>query len=70
MLRHHQISRLPAERQGEVSYEIATEHTALVRIDRVSHTINLHLPDPQIALRNSVQGHEQGGGGFYGLRIR
>ncbi|MDD9247112.1 DUF5431 family protein [Enterobacter soli] len=36
----------------------------------MSHTTDIHLPDPKIALRNPVQGHEQGGGGFYGLRIR
>ncbi|EPN6628410.1 DUF5431 family protein [Raoultella ornithinolytica] len=27
------------------------------------HTTDIHLPDPKIALRNPVQGHEQGGGG-------
>jgi len=70
LTRHQQISRLPAEWQGEVSYETTTEHTALVLVDSVSHTADIHLPDPDIALRNSVQGYEQGGGGFYGLRIR
>ncbi|MDU7831901.1 DUF5431 family protein (plasmid) [Enterobacter hormaechei] len=39
-------------------------------VDSVSHTADIHLPDTEIALRNPVQGHEQGGGGFYGLRIR
>jgi hypothetical protein len=33
-------------------------------------TADIHLPDTEIALRNPVQGHEQGGGGFHGLRIR
>lgn len=70
MPEQHQISRLPAERQGEVSYETATKHPALVCVDSVSHTADIHLPDTEIALRNPVQGHEQGGGGFYGLRIR
>ena len=70
MHRQHQISRLPAERQGEVSYETATKYPALVRINSVSHTADIHLPDTEIALRNPLQGHEQGGGGFYGLRIR
>ncbi|MCV2514202.1 FlmC family protein [Leclercia pneumoniae] len=23
----------------------------------MSHTVNIHLPDPEIALRNPVQGH-------------
>ncbi|MDU4359501.1 MULTISPECIES: DUF5431 family protein [Enterobacter cloacae complex] len=36
----------------------------------MSHTADIHLPDTEIALRNPVQGHGQGGGGFYGLRIR
>ncbi|MGY2824480.1 DUF5431 family protein [Klebsiella pneumoniae] len=36
----------------------------------MSHTTGIHLPDQKIALRNPVQGHNQGGGGFYGLRIR
>ncbi|MDM2826689.1 FlmC family protein [Citrobacter sp. Cpo089] len=54
----------------EVSYETATKYPALVRVNSVSHTADIHLPDPEIALRNSLQGHEQGGGGFYGLRIR
>lgn len=70
MPRQHQISRLPAERQGEVSYETATKRPYLVRVNSVSHIVDIHLPDPQIALRNPVQGHRQGGGGFYGLRIR
>lgn len=70
MPRQHQISRLPAERQGEEGHETATKYPALVRINSVSHTADIHLPDPQIALRNPVQGHEQGGGGFHGLRIR
>ena len=70
MPRQHQISRLPAERQGEVSYETATKSPALVCVDSVSHTADIHLPDTEIALRNPLQGHEQGGGGFYGLRIR
>ena len=70
MPEQHQISRLPAERQGEVSYETATKYPDLVCIDSVSHAIDIHVPDQKIALRNPVQRHEQGGGGFYGLRIR
>ncbi|MCL6723159.1 DUF5431 family protein [Enterobacter ludwigii] len=46
MPRQHQISRLPAERQGEVSYETATKYPALVRVNSVSHTTDIHLPDP------------------------
>ena len=53
-----------------VRHETATKHSALVRINSVSHTADIHLPDTEIALRNPIQGHEQGGGSFYGLRIR
>jgi hypothetical protein len=70
MTRHHQISRLSAERQGEVSYETAAKRPYLVRINRVFNAVNIHIPDPEIALRNSLQGRRQGGGGFSGLRIR
>ncbi|MCU3033376.1 FlmC family protein [Enterobacter hormaechei subsp. hoffmannii] len=55
---------------GEEGHETAAKHPALVRINSVSHTADIHLPDTEIALRNPVQGHGQGGGGFYGLRIR
>ncbi|MPM74897.1 Protein FlmC [bioreactor metagenome] len=70
MTRHQQNSLLDAARQGEEGYETATKYPDLVCIDSVSHIVNIHLPDPEIALRNPLQGHEQGGGGFYGLRIR
>ncbi len=70
MTRHHQISRLSAERQGEVSYETAAKRPYLVRINRVFNAVNIHIPDPEIALRNSLQGRRQGGGSFSGLRIR
>ena len=70
MPRQHQDSLLPRFAQGEEGHETAAKHPALVCIDSVSHTADIHLPDPEIALRNSLQGHEQGGGGFYGLRIR
>ncbi len=70
MSRQHQDSLLVAARQGEEGHETATKYPALVRVNSVSHTADIHLPDAQIALRNSLQGHEQGGGRFYGLRIR
>lgn len=70
MPRQHQDSLLDAARQGEEGRETAAKHPARVRIDSVYHTTDIHLPDPKIAMRNPVQGHEQGGGGFYGLRIR
>jgi len=70
LTRHQQNSLLAAARQGEDGYETATKYPDLVCIDCVSHTADIHLPDTEIALRNSLQGHEQGGGGFHGLRIR
>ncbi|PXW48779.1 hypothetical protein DFO55_1406 [Grimontella sp. AG753] len=70
MSRQHQSSRLPAVRQGEEGYETTTKLFHLVRIDSVSHTIDFHLADTKIALRNSLQRWKQGGGGFHGLRIR
>ena len=70
MPRQHQDSLLGAARQGEEGHETTTKHPARVRINSVSHIVDIHLPDPEVTLRNPVQGHEQGGGGFYGLRIR
>ena len=70
MTRHHQISRLPAERQGEEGYEVTTKSPYLVRTDSVFNAAGIHIPDPEIALRNPVPGRRQGGGGFHGLRIR
>lgn len=70
LTRHQQNSLLAAARQGEDGYETATKYPDLVCIDCVSHTADIHLPDTEIALRNPIQGHEQGGGGFHGLRIR
>ncbi|MGY6031860.1 FlmC-like protein (plasmid) [Phytobacter sp. AG2a] len=70
MTRHQQISRLPAVRQGEVSYEGTTELFHLVCLDRVYHAPDIHLADAKIALRNSLQRRKQGGGRFNGLRIR
>ncbi len=70
MPRQHQDSLLDAARQGEEGHETAAKHSARVRINSVPHTADIHLPHPEITLLNPVQGHEQGGGGFSGLRIR
>jgi len=70
MPRQHQISRLPAERQGEVSYETAAKYCYLVRINRVFNTLNIHIPHPKIALRNPAEGRRTGGRCRSGLRIR
>ncbi len=65
-----QYGLLPCLMQGGVNHETAAKYRYLVRTHSVSHTADIHLPDAEIALRNPVQGHEQGGGSFYGLRIR
>lgn len=70
LIRHQQSSLLAAARQGEEGCETTTKYPDLVCIDSVSSTADIHLPDPEVALRNPLQGHEQGGGGFHGLRIR
>lgn len=70
MSRQHQSSLLPAERQGEAGYETTTKPRYLVLTDSVFHTVDIHISDAKIALRNSLSGRRQGGGGFHGLRIR
>ena len=70
MIRHHQDSLLPCLVQGEAIHENPAKRPDLVCIDSVSHAVDIHLPDPEIALRNPVPGRKQGGGGFHGLRIQ
>ena len=70
MPRQHQISRLPAERQGEVSYETAAKRLYLVRINRVYNALNIHVPDPEPLMRTPAKGRRQGGRGKPGLRIQ
>ena len=50
----HQDSLLPRFAQGEEGHE----------------TVDIHLSDTKIAVRDSLQRRTQGGGGFHGLRIR
>lgn len=66
MLRQHQDSLLPRFAQGEEGHETS----CLVCVDSVSHTVDIHLSDTKIAVRDSLQRRIQGGGGFHGLRIR
>lgn len=68
MLRQHQISRLSAEWQGEEGYETAAKRPYLVRINSVPHTADIHLPDPEIALRNPLQGRNKGDRCIFSLR--
>lgn len=50
MPRQHQDSLLDAARQGEEGHETAAKHSARGRINSVSHTADIHLPDPEITL--------------------
>ncbi len=70
MLRQHQDSLLPRFAQGEEGHETTTKFPCLVCVDSVSHTVDIHLSDTKIAVRDSLQRRIQGGGGFPGLRIR
>ncbi len=69
MLRQHQDSLLLRFAQGE-GHETTTQLSCLVCVDRVSHTVDIHLSDTKIAVRDSLQRRIQGGGGLHGLRIR
>jgi hypothetical protein len=60
MLRQHQDSLLPRFAQGEEGHETATKFPCLVCVDRVSHTVDIHLSDTKIAVRNSLQRRIQG----------
>lgn len=62
----HQDSLLPRFAQGEEGHETTTKFPCLVW----SHTVDIHLSDTKIAVRDSLQRRTQGGGGFHGLRIR
>ncbi len=66
----HQDSLLPRFAQGEEGHETTTKFPCLVCVDRVSHTVDIHLSDTKIAVRDSLQRRTQGGGGFHGLRWR
>lgn len=66
----HQDSLLPRFAQGEEGHETTTKFPCLVCVDRVSHTVDIHLSDTKIAVRDSLQRRIQGGRGFHGLRIR
>ncbi|WP_413621491.1 DUF5431 family protein, partial [Klebsiella quasipneumoniae] len=50
MPRQHQDSLLDAARQGEEGHETAAKHSARVRINSVPHTVDIHLPHPEITL--------------------
>lgn len=70
MPRQHQISRLPARWQGEVSYETAAKFCYLVHAYSVFNTINIHIPYPVTLMRVPAKGWGQGGRCNSGLRIQ
>lgn len=69
MIRHHQDSLLPCLVQGEASHEIAATTCNLVCTDSVSHTADIHAPDPVPPVRAPAKGWKQGGCCNSGLRI-
>jgi len=70
MSHQHQYGLLPCVMQGGVTHETAAKYPVVVRTDSVSHTADIHLPDAEIALRNSPEGRTTGGRCNYGLRIQ
>ncbi|CAM7074585.1 Protein FlmC-like protein [Escherichia coli] len=56
----HQDSLLPRFAQGEEGHETTTKFPCLVCVDRVSHTVDIHLSDTKIAVRDSLQRRTQG----------
>ena len=65
-----QYGLLPSLMQGGVNRETAAKYRYLVRTHSVSHTVDIHIPDTEIALRNPVEGRAAGGRCRSGLRIR
>ncbi|AHB72318.1 modulator of post-segregation killing protein [Cronobacter malonaticus] len=49
-----QISLLTVARQGKEADETTAKCAYLVRINRLYHTINIHAPCPEIAVRNPL----------------
>ena len=48
--RHIHRSLLPALMQGVTGHEAAKTNCCYMRINRVSHTVDIHLFDPKFAL--------------------
>lgn len=68
MLQQHQISFLPRSAQGKEGYETAAKYPCLVCINSVPHTVDIHLPYTDIALRNPLPGRDKGGRCISSLR--
>lgn len=65
-----QYGLLPCILQGGVNHETAAKRPYLVRIDSVSHTTDIHSPDPGSFMRGPTKGWRQGGRCSSGLRIQ
>ena len=70
MSHQQQYGLLPCLMQGGVNHETAAKYRYLVRINRVFNTVDIHFPDPEIALRNPAEGRKPGGRCCASLRIR
>lgn len=70
MPRQHQDSLLPRSAQGKEGHETAGKRPYLVRINRVLHVVNIHMPDADSFMRGPAEGRGQGGYGKFGLRIQ
>ncbi|WNI84228.1 DUF5431 family protein (plasmid) [Citrobacter portucalensis] len=64
------MSRLLRFAQGEEGYETAAKFPYLVRINRVSDAVNIHISHPVSPVRDQVNGRKQGGRSKPGLRIQ
>lgn len=65
-----QYGLLPCKLQGGVNHETAAKRSYLVRIDRVYHTLDIHMSDPESLMRSPAEGRRKGGRGKPGLRIQ
>ncbi len=70
MSNQHQYGLLPCKLQGGVNHETTGKRPYLVRINRVLHAVNIHVPDPESPVRSPDEGRDKGGYGKPGLRIR
>lgn len=70
MSHQHQYGLLPCNLQGGVNHETTTKFPYLVRINRVSDTVNIHISHPIPPVRDKVERRKQGGRGKPGLRIQ
>ena len=70
MSSQHQYGLLPCNLQGGVNHETTAKRPGLVRINRLFHALDIHMPDPEPLMRSPAKGRGQGGRGKPGLRIQ